>query len=364
MSFKLSWYRKYPCRLLLLILTLAIISLAVYLVSIYPDAVDDILMNQQLTAIHLQPLKGFTPHVGLAKMKRSSVTFIGLGKNVGKKLPDFQLQIDRLSDLFQYTQGIFIIGDSTDGTLKSMVHWANTSVNRNLTILSVPSDNMVEHLPNFNGTRMPREGRIAQSRNIALGELKNHPRTDYIINIDMDVLGFNVYGIADSFGRTSKWDAVCANGILLHGIYRDLYAFRVPGINTNHHLSGLDHKLYNISDKEYRANRSMLGRSKRRVRRRMDINSVNGPTSDLLMKVDSCFGGMTIYRYDIMEGCSYTHRHPDPPYMLDCEHVLFHQCITEKHNARIVANLNMKLWYGHTTLMTVDWKRFASSLIT
>lgn len=60
-----------------------------------------------------------------------------------------------------------------------------------------------------------------------------------------------------SFGRPS-WDAICANGVILQGVFRDTYAFRTQQINTNHHLNGDDHLLYNISKAERVGNRRMV----------------------------------------------------------------------------------------------------------
>ena len=71
-------------------------------------------------------------------------------------------------------------------------------------------------------------------------------------------------------------------------------------------------------------------------------------SSSSLIKVDSCFGGLAIYKYDMFDSCSYDYRHHDPPYMQDCEHVLLHECMSSKHHAKIYSNLNMRLWYGHS----------------
>lgn len=110
---------------------------------------------------------------------------------------------------------------------------------------------MVEDVGNFKGKLLPREGRIAMARNLALEELKKLPRTDYVIWVDLDVMGWDIAGVMDSFGRNEQWDGVCAHGILLHGIYRDLYALRVLDINTNHHGSGDDHELYGIPESKF-----------------------------------------------------------------------------------------------------------------
>ena len=88
---------------------------------------------------------------------------------------------------------------------------------------------------------------------------KSNP-PDYVIVIDMDILGWDINGIADSMGQSTitNWGVICANGILAHGIYRDTYAFRMENINTNHHRTGADYQIYNITREEKRVFRHSL----------------------------------------------------------------------------------------------------------
>lgn len=160
----------------------------------------------------------------------------------------------------------------------------------------------------FKNNIMPREGRIAHARNIALKELYTLPPTDYVIMIDLDILGWDNQGILDSFSlqqlhlkatyiptpeaknlipslqsfpymdstnnssssssgfhhtsvnpishtqstdyHSHGWDVMCSNGIILHGVFRDTYAFRSPGIDTNHHKAGMDFRDYNLPEEE------------------------------------------------------------------------------------------------------------------
>ena len=67
-------------------------------------------------------------------------------------------------------------------------------------------------------------------------------------------------------------------------------------------------------------------------------SEASGPKT---FEVDSCFGGLTIYRYEALQGCQYSYREPYPPHMLDCEHVLFHKCLKSHNHARIFSNPNM-----------------------
>ena len=59
------------------------------------------------------------------------------------------------------------------------------------------------------------------------------------------------------------------------------------------------------------------------------------------VQVDSCFGGMAIYRRDIVHDCHYDYISPIPPHVTDCEHVAFHRCIRERNNGTLYTNPNM-----------------------
>jgi hypothetical protein len=75
----------------------------------------------------------------------------------------------------------------------------------------------------------------------------------------------------------------------------------------------------------------------------MDTSSISsgGTNSNKILEVDSCFGGLAIYRYDIIKDCAYSYRDAVPPHMLDCEHVLFHKCLKERNGAKIFSNPQM-----------------------
>ncbi len=98
------------------------------------------------------------------------------------------------------------------------------------------------------GRPLPREGRLSETRNVGLSLLKKIPKTEFVVMIDMDILGWDLKGVLSSFkSAADDWDVVCANGIVLHGVYRDTYAFRVPGLDTNHHWVGQDYLDYNLT---------------------------------------------------------------------------------------------------------------------
>lgn len=339
--------------------------------------INDLLINQEINRVGINNMAAALGHplksIGLKWMRKTNVTIIGVGKDVAAKLPSVLRQIDELAAFFDSSRAIFAEGDSKDGTNELLQSWASRS-HANRTILRSSSIGEKEPSGHFAGGPMPREGRISKARNTVLDTLFNSPAglaTEYVMVVDMDVLGWDPSGVADSFGR-SGWDVMCAHGILLHGIYRDTYAFRIDGINTNHHWAGKDHGVYNISDTDYKVLRLRLKASQKRAREMMDVTAVQDkhswlpwaplPPEPKPIRVQSCFGGLAIYRFDKMRPCRYAHRHAEPPYMLDCEHVLLHKCMTARSDAKIFSNFNFKVWYGHSNLNEISLRKVVSSL--
>jgi hypothetical protein len=224
----------------------------------YPNGFEDLLINQEWRPVPNQPTRHNSISVhGKNVMKRSTATIVGVGRDVAHRLPKFLKQVEVLGQEFNFSRAVFVEGDSSDNTRSILFKWAALSP-KNRTIVTVASIQDKDTIGNFKGLPLPREGRLSIARNHALEAVRKiHPESDYLIMIDMDVIGWNLYGIRDSFGRPS-WDVMCANGIIMHGMYRDTYAFRAKGIDTNHHRGGSDHALYNISVEERLLNRETM----------------------------------------------------------------------------------------------------------
>jgi hypothetical protein len=138
---------------------------------------------------------------------------------------------------------------------------------------------------------MPREGHLAAARNMCLKEIARLGRTNYVINIDMDIVGWDLHGVADSFSRTDlKWDVMCAHGIAFYGNFRDTYAFRVGELDTNLHWTDRDREMSSISEQQHKQLEEKFVSDVTAVRSMMDF-----PKGDLI-RVHSCFGGLAIYR--------------------------------------------------------------------
>lgn len=93
--------------------------------------------------------------------------------------------------------------------------------------------------------------------------------------------------------------------------------------------------------------------------------------------VNSCFGGMALYKYETSVGakaCEYQYRYGSVSerYMLDCEHVLFHQCLSDNYqhsrsqdekSLRIMSSPHMKIWYGHSSYQEIKWQSVIKSIV-
>ena len=379
-SIRTLWIKLFPllCCLFSLIWIWALLDAAF---GVNACNINDLLINQEFVTpenagpseFRINDRSAFEKK-GIDEMKRSSATFIGVGMNIADRLPDILERVDALSQYFDSSRAVFAEGDSTDNTHDIFDKWTMKSTS-NRTLLTISNKDFVNEVEgHFIGQKLPREGRIARVRNGLMDMLyeQEFPITNYIVMIDLDVLGWDMHGVADSFGRkeSTKWDVICANGIMLHGIYRDTYAFRAQGMNTNHHMYGDDYAKYNITPEQRNINQNKYKLSVKRVQglglgiitnEKPDIVEAKNTVNEMIhhefkpMQVDSCFGGLAIYDYEKTKPCKYAYRHPEPPHMLDCEHVLFHDCLMKQNGANIFFNPNMKLWYGHTSLSNIDW---------
>jgi len=314
----------------------------------YSIALEDLLVNQGIMSVSDQPvLAKQSIDLGKKLMAAHSVTIMGVGKESADNLHSVLKQIEILGKMFASSRVILIDGDSTDGSTRMLQEWVDSSPNnRTLKVVKAP---LLEPTGPFAGKLLfPREGRISQARNTALDLLATMPPTNYVIMVDLDIVGWSQLGVIDSFGRPS-WDGMCSNGVLLAGLFRDTYAFRQNGRSTNHHLHGDDAVLFNLSASSRSSFTQAVTTAKRQTQALM--SEITKP-----MEVESCFGGLAIYRSEAIGSCRYNHRHRADDYdgqhpmgMVDCEHVLFNRCVSKVNGGRLFVNPHMKLWYGHTS---------------
>jgi hypothetical protein len=253
-------------RLLFVVILWALVALIFFSpASMSLGSLEDLLINErwQEPKTEWRPSESrHSSHPGRSVMWKTNVTFLGVGRNLGSRLPIVLQQIEMLGNEFAYSRAIFVEGGSSDNTSAILRDWAKSSSSSNRTVITMPGNDSFEKLGHFAGLKLPREGRLSNARNVGLSELYRLAETglitEYVIVVDLDVLGWDPYGVSDSFVKSSSWDVICANGVLLHGVYRDTYAFRTPKLNTNHHWAGNDELLYNITSEEKKKHRQNL----------------------------------------------------------------------------------------------------------
>lgn len=223
----------------------------------------------------------------IAKTKKVVIT--GLARNIAPVLGKTMARIERTGQLFKDYRVVVFENDSRDNTADQLKGWSKIN-NRVNAICELRED------PINPGKRcLDRATRMANYRNKYRTFIhENYSDYDSVIVIDLDLPGGWSYdGIANTFGQETEWDFVGANGIIfkdydgVHGrpLYYDAWAFRKYG------------------DWE-----PMLARQ---------VNPLYWPRGEPMLRVNSCFGGLGIYKLKAMSISSYDGS--------DCEHIPFHR---------------------------------------
>jgi hypothetical protein len=226
---------------------------------------------------------------GRLRMKDQKIVITGLARNIAPVLGKTMARIERTGQMFRDYRVVIFENDSKDNTAEQLNGWSK--INSRVTAISE------ERLDPINpGKRcLDRATRMATYRNKYREHINAH-LTDYdsVMVIDLDLPGGWSYdGIANSFGQETEWDFVGSNGIIFKDyegvqgrqLYYDAWAFRSKGRWEPMHA--------------------------------IKVNPLNWPRGEPLFPVNSCFGGLGIYKMEAMRVASYDGS--------DCEHVPFHR---------------------------------------
>ncbi len=245
--------------------------------------------------------------IGQREMMKSTVVVCGMVRDVEDKLSQIISKVETLGEKFKDYRVLIVENDSHDQTRELLLKWS--SQNPKVVILGCGYNVSKCEL------KLPRKDKywiddakiqkMAYLRNIYLDEVKrNYSDYNYAVVWDLDIIG-SVYldGIANSLGyfgsKKFRVDAMCANGVRgLGGFYFDTYAHRDLGEKKPFS------KVVDDTMKGWKEDYTR-GEPPRRV--------------------DSCFGGFTIYRISslIERGCQYGWENPTEG-GVDCEHVVLH----------------------------------------
>lgn len=216
-------------------------------------------------------------------------TFIicGLIKNNEKFMNSLKNKINQLYKLknLKLIKIIIYENDSTDNTLQILKSW-------NFNELIIISEKNINK-----GSRVKN---ITYGRNRLLNYVKNNNiNPDFLVMLDMDdVLKlFNPFILDNIIHIKKNWSVLGGNSY----IYYDLFALRL-GHKYNNNLNYLK---FNKKD-------------------RLKYIYFKIPRNSGLIKVNSCFNGICIYKYDIIKDCYYK---GDEKL---CEHVFLHNLISKK----------------------------------
>jgi hypothetical protein len=249
---------------------------------------------------------------GYENTKLSSVTVVGTAKNVGKYLPKTIKKLEMIADLFNEHQIIIYENDSRDNTLDFLKEWKNNSGNK-YKIKIISETNI----------RGKRTHVLSYARNLLLKEaLKNN--YEYLIVIDLDdvIDDLDEQGILSSFNYNNKIDWAGMGGN--QNIYYDIWALR-----TKDDWLKFDWMECYNETKDY---------NKCCISRHREINK-----NDDIIEVDSCFGGVMIYKTKYLKNSFYYGGGggDDDEDKEVCEHVNLNNLIRMKNNGRIFINPKM-----------------------
>jgi len=242
--------------------------------------------------------------------QNQKIVIAGLLRNCREKIPEIMKRAEALGQIFKDYRILIVENDSSDGTRRSLLQWANK--NPKVTILGCGhnAQNCLLRLPPTDGHSVDRTRieKMAYLRNIYLREIQTRfSDFDYLAVWDMDIIGSvyvdGVWNTMFYFKNNPNLTAMCAYGIYQWGplrLYYDTYATLEEGDN------------FHIQNKFIHDLKKGIG---------MQFQRGDPPVSVL-----SCFSGFTIYRLSGVLHSKYgTTPQDDPSGNLECEHVYLHR---------------------------------------
>jgi hypothetical protein len=252
---------------------------------------------------------------GSRKMAQTRMVICGLARDVAEILPSNMARFERLGAMFLDYRIVVVENDSSDATEEILADWA--VINPRVVVLS-------EHRgdPINPGIRCPQRGsRMAKYRNRYREYVAKHmSHFDVVIAADMDILaGFSYAGICHTFGH-ANWDFVGSYGIVFRRT--KILGLRCGPVRPVHYDAWAYRSLNDDTELSTAA-----------------VNALRWERGDELVSVNSCFGGLGVYR---MEAILRSHYEGG-----DCEHVSFHREMRQQGLTRLYLNPAQIVNYGY-----------------
>jgi hypothetical protein len=170
-----------------------------------------------------------------------------------------------------------------------------------------------------------RQRLLSSIQQIFHSSLLSSSSIDFILYFDLDLVGNNGVDVRHlskvlcQRQYDSWWDVLCGFGMGRNGIYKDTFALRPCEVDFYHKVHHFDRMPSAYST---------------------DLSPFIRPDQGFI-RVRSCFGGMTLYRADMLTNT--TCRYNDATCM--CEHVSFHSCLVHQGYDRIFIDTTMFIRY-------------------
>mmetsp|Transcript_9459 Transcript_9459/g.13074 ORF Transcript_9459/g.13074 Transcript_9459/m.13074 type:complete len:418 (+) Transcript_9459:142-1395(+) len=254
-------------------------------------------------------------------VKISSTVYItGTAKGVSNCFEMIRKSVYMMTDLFQ-SYRIIIYYHPIDGP--AFQHWQTIDPN---VILIVEDPTLFERSPYKTEVLTVARNKLLSSV-LEDMKLKNvQSNNSYMILMDLDDRNFgprmrpmNMPLFANVMKDSDKWDSISFN----REMYYDIWALRYSRFDANVWAFGLD-------------SFALVKIIRRDISRILDESKKIG---EPYVPVLSAFNGLAIYKLHKTLDCEYAARcieFRSPCRGGDCEHVAFHRCMREKHQAKIV----------------------------
>jgi hypothetical protein len=240
----------------------------------------------------------------------SKLTICGVARNAGVGLEPTLSRIAEFMNVVADSSCFIVTNDNTDDTARVIHDWARDSEQRFVLTL----DGLIDSCA-------VREDRLAIARNSYLLNVMSRGVVDDELLIVMDLDGpncdINVSDIIKAVARAGNgWDALFANQ---QDAYYDIFALRHPIWSPGDCWAEVNEATTFPfrNRKKIRAIKQMIGRRQFKI-----------PTNSPLIRVQSAFGGLGIYRANALKCSWYGSRSEDGS--LQCEHVALHRSMIRR----------------------------------
>jgi len=250
-------------------------------------------------------------------MRAARAVICGLARDGAARLPATIPQLERLAAGFGEARIVIYENDSADETPEVLRAWAARDAR-----VSVVCETLGRP-PLRSGRSDARSTALADARaRCQRAALARCAGFDYALVLDTDLLGFDGDGVAHALG-CDGWDALAAKGVSFREdgvggfVCPDVWAFRRPG-QVEHTRNGAE------------------------------VHRFVPPRGAPLVPVDSCFGGLAVYRMEAFASGCYAGG--------DCEHVHFHASLRRAGFGRIFMDPSLLALYPDFVELYPRWR--------